>query len=183
MLGLETFNQFFYRKLKESARPVDNPDDPTILVSGADCRMMAFETVNEATQLWIKGREFTVSRLLGERYKDQAPKYTGGALGIFRLAPQDYHRFHSPVDGTIGPMTYVSGEYYTVNVCPLNIFHFQEHDICIASAPSNPHQVWTKSYFLRFVLTIVVAWTFTAKMPVKLFPLTAQSLGEFSPCA
>lgn len=80
---------------------------------------MAFETVNEATQLWIKGREFTVSRLLGEHYKDQAPKYAGGALGIFRLAPQDYHRFHSPVDGTIGPMTYVSGEYYTVNVCPL----------------------------------------------------------------
>ena len=135
MLGLETFNQFFYRKLKESARPVDNPDDPTILVSGADCRMMAFETVNEATQLWIKGREFTVSRLLGERYKDQAPKYTGGALGIFRLAPQDYHRFHSPVDGTIGPMTYVSGEYYTVNVCPLNIFHFQEHDIYASLQP------------------------------------------------
>ena len=58
------------------------------LVSGADCRMMAFETVSEATRLWIKGREFTVARLLGDRYKDQAPKYSGGALAIFRLAPQ-----------------------------------------------------------------------------------------------
>ncbi|KAF8518218.1 phosphatidylserine decarboxylase-domain-containing protein [Gautieria morchelliformis] len=113
--SFKTFNQFFYRKLKESARPVDSPDDPTVLVSGADCRMMAFETVHEATQLWIKGREFTVSRLLGDRYKDQGQKYVGGALAIFRLAPQDYHRFHSPVDGIIGPMTYVSGEYYTVN--------------------------------------------------------------------
>jgi Phosphatidylserine decarboxylase len=36
---------------------------------------------------------------------------------IFRLVPQDYHRFHSPVDGRVGPMTYISGEYYTVNVC------------------------------------------------------------------
>ncbi|KAF8591150.1 hypothetical protein K439DRAFT_1327876 [Ramaria rubella] len=113
--SFKTFNQFFYRKLKESARPVDSPDDPTVLVSAADCRMMTFESVNEATQLWIKGREFTIARLLGVRYKDQAPKYTGGALAIFRLAPQDYHRFHSPVDGIIGPMTYVSGEYYTVN--------------------------------------------------------------------
>ena len=77
---------------------------------------MAFETVSEATKLWIKGREFTIPRLLGEAYRDQVDKYVGGALAIFRLAPQDYHRFHSPVDGKIGPMTYISGEYYTVNV-------------------------------------------------------------------
>lgn len=92
------------------------PDDPNRVVSGADCRLMAFETIHEATRLWIKGREFTVPRLLGDAYKDQAERYVGGALVIFRLAPQDYHRFHSPVDGTIGPMTYISGEYYTVNV-------------------------------------------------------------------
>jgi phosphatidylserine decarboxylase len=78
--------------------------------------MMAFETVSEATRLWIKGREFTVARLLGENYKQEAERYTGGALAIFRLAPQDYHRFHSPVEGTIGNMTYIAGEYYTVNV-------------------------------------------------------------------
>ncbi|KLO15227.1 hypothetical protein SCHPADRAFT_871290 [Schizopora paradoxa] len=111
----KTFNQFFYRKLKPDARPVDSPDDPSRLVSAADSRMMTFETVSEATRLWIKGREFSVARLLGEAYRDQADKYNGGALAIFRLAPQDYHRFHSPVDGTIGPMTYIAGEYYTVN--------------------------------------------------------------------
>jgi phosphatidylserine decarboxylase len=129
----ETFNEFFYRfarflashtssdfslnrKLKMSTRPVENHEDPYRLVSGADCRLMAFETVHEATQLWIKGREFTVARLLGDVYKREADRYHGGALAIFRLAPQDYHRFHSPVDGTIGPMAYISGEYYTVNV-------------------------------------------------------------------
>ncbi|KZT23286.1 hypothetical protein NEOLEDRAFT_1180161 [Neolentinus lepideus HHB14362 ss-1] len=113
--SFKSFNEFFYRKLKPEARPVESPDDPTRLVSAADCRLMTFETVSEATKLWIKGREFTVARLLGDVYKDQAERYNGGALAIFRLAPQDYHRFHSPVDGTIGPMTYVAGEYYTVN--------------------------------------------------------------------
>jgi len=113
--SFKTFNQFFYRKLKPDARPVENPEDPYRLVSGADCRLMAFETVQEATRLWIKGREFTVSRLLGERYRGEADKYIGGALCIFRLAPQDYHRFHVPVDGVIGPMSDISGEYYTVN--------------------------------------------------------------------
>lgn len=102
--------------MKPSARPIEKPDDPYRLVSAADCRLMAFETVSEATRLWIKGREFTVSRLLGDAYKDQAERYNGGALAIFRLAPQDYHRFHSPVEGKIGPMKYIAGEYYTVNV-------------------------------------------------------------------
>jgi hypothetical protein len=77
---------------------------------------MAFETVDEATNLWIKGREFSIPRLLGEAYKSETERYMGGAVCIFRLAPQDYHRFHSPVDGVIGPMTYIAGEYYTVNV-------------------------------------------------------------------
>ncbi|KAI5116381.1 hypothetical protein M0805_005878 [Coniferiporia weirii] len=113
--SFKTFNEFFYRKLRPDARPVEAPDDPTRLVSAADCRMMAFETVSEATRLWIKGREFTVARLLGETYRDQFDRYAGGALAIFRLAPQDYHRFHSPVDGKVGPMTDISGEYYTVN--------------------------------------------------------------------
>jgi len=113
--SFKTFNEFFYRKLKPEARPVETPDDPNRLVSGADCRLMAFETTSEATRLWIKGREFTVARLLGDAYKNQAERYVGGALVIFRLAPQDYHRFHSPVDGTIGPISYIPGEYYTVN--------------------------------------------------------------------
>ncbi|THG96606.1 hypothetical protein EW026_g5254 [Hermanssonia centrifuga] len=113
--SFKTFNQFFYRKLKPGARPIEGPDDPYRLVSGADCRLMAFETVTEATRLWIKGREFSVARLLGDCYKSEVDRYHGGAVGIFRLAPQDYHRFHSPVDGVIGKMTYISGEYYTVN--------------------------------------------------------------------
>jgi len=77
--------------------------------------MMAFDTVTSATQIWIKGKDFSVQKLLGPNYKDVADRYEGGALGIFRLAPQDYHRFHSPVAGTVGKMTMIEGEYYTVN--------------------------------------------------------------------
>ncbi|RXW20222.1 hypothetical protein EST38_g5632 [Candolleomyces aberdarensis] len=113
--SFKSFNEFFYRKLKPSARPVESLGDPFRLVSSADSRLMAFETVNEATRLWIKGRDFTIPKLLGDNYKKDYDRYNGGALVIFRLAPQDYHRFHSPVDGTIGPMTYIAGEYYTVN--------------------------------------------------------------------
>ena len=90
---------------------------------------MVFETVSEATRLWIKGRDFSVGRLLGDTYRTEAEKYVGGALCIFRLAPQDYHRFHVPVDGTVGPMTYITGEYYTVNVSAMSKLQVFVHGI------------------------------------------------------
>lgn len=62
----------------------------------------------------IKGREFTIPRLLGDAYMAEAERYIGGALAIFRLAPLGYHRFHSPVESRAGRMTYIFGEYYTV---------------------------------------------------------------------
>ncbi|CAG8470900.1 12620_t:CDS:2 [Racocetra fulgida] len=42
------------------------------------------------------------------------------SIAIFRLAPQDYHRFHSPVTGVVGSSKYVNGTYYTVNPMAVN---------------------------------------------------------------
>ncbi|KAI9283661.1 phosphatidylserine decarboxylase-domain-containing protein [Umbelopsis sp. AD052] len=111
--SFKTFNQFFYRKLRVGARPCTNPNDPKTLVSPADCRMLAFPTINDATRVWIKGINFSVGKLLGD--PDMGKQYEGGALTVFRLAPQDYHRFHSPVDGVISEAKYISGQFYTVN--------------------------------------------------------------------
>lgn len=110
-----TFNEFFYRKLKPEARPNEAPRTPGIAVSAADCRMTCFQTIKQAQDIWIKGRSFSVERLIGPVYPDLVQKYHDGSLAIFRLAPQDYHRFHSPVDGVLGEPKVIAGEYYTVN--------------------------------------------------------------------
>ncbi|CEJ57426.1 Putative Phosphatidylserine decarboxylase [Penicillium brasilianum] len=109
------FNEFFYRALKPGARPCSAPDEPKIVVSPADCRSVVFDRMSEATSIWVKGREFSVERLLGNAYPEDAARYKNGALGVFRLAPQDYHRFHIPVDGVMGEPKTIEGEYYTVN--------------------------------------------------------------------
>jgi hypothetical protein len=44
---------------------------------------MAFESVYEVTQLWIKGQEFTIAQPLGDRYKGQTEQYIGCAVAIF----------------------------------------------------------------------------------------------------
>lgn len=111
----KSFNEFFYRKLKPDARPCSAADRPEIVVSPADCRSVVFNQITEAQRIWVKGREFSVERLLGNAYPGDAKRYVGGAMGIFRLAPQDYHRFHIPVDGTMLEPKLIDGEYYTVN--------------------------------------------------------------------
>ena len=112
----KSFNEFFYRALKPNARPCSAPDKPEIIVSPADCRSVVFNKVGIATSIWIKGREFSVRRLLGDDVSaEEASRFENGSLGIFRLAPQDYHRFHIPVDGVLGKPRPIAGEYYTVN--------------------------------------------------------------------
>lgn len=54
--SFKTFNEFFYRRLKPGARPIGHPDDDQVLTSAADCRLMAFDSVEESTRFWIKVR-------------------------------------------------------------------------------------------------------------------------------
>jgi phosphatidylserine decarboxylase len=111
----KNFNEFFYRALKPTARPCSAPDRPEVIVSPADCRTVVFNTIDEATKIWVKGRDYSLEKLFGDAYPLEAKRYKGGSMGIFRLAPQDYHRFHVPVDGTMGTPKQIDGEYYTVN--------------------------------------------------------------------
>ncbi|KAK3812731.1 MAG: phosphatidylserine decarboxylase-domain-containing protein [Linnemannia elongata] len=111
--NFKNFNEFFYRKLKADARVLASPGDDRVAVSVADCRMTCWQTITDATKFWIKGRQFSVGRLVGDN--ELAKKYEGGSLAIFRLAPQDYHRYHIPVKGVLSEPKFISGEYYTVN--------------------------------------------------------------------
>lgn len=82
----------------------------------------------------MKGKRFTLPELLGS--VEQAKRFgRRPTLAIFRLAPQDYHRFHSPVTGTIESITTLPGDYYTVNPQavnqPLNVFTANRRDVLI----------------------------------------------------
>jgi len=111
--SFKNFNEFFYRKLKKTAREIASSADPKVAVSPADCRLNVFPTIDDATKIWIKGKNFTLKNLI----KDDAlaNQYVGGSLAICRLAPQDYHRFHIPCNGTLGKFVPIDGTYYTVN--------------------------------------------------------------------
>lgn len=108
-----TFNEFFYRKLKASARPIDT--QPDSVVFPADGRHLGFPDISEVDRIFVKGQHFDLPALLGD--KKLAEKFAQGSLVFSRLCPVDYHRYHFPCDGTVvdSGRRLLNGVLYSVN--------------------------------------------------------------------
>ncbi len=109
--SFKSFNDFFYRKLKPSARPIDS--DPKSLVFPADGRHLLIPDASKCDDFFIKGTRFDIAALIGD--VELARSYSNAALLISRLCPVDYHRFHFPAGGiTSGPVL-INGPLYSVS--------------------------------------------------------------------
>jgi len=130
----KNFNDFFTRKLKDNARPVDT--SLNIVISPADGKIMAYADISNSDFI-IKGFRFDVSSFLDDPVLAQ--KYLEGTLIIIRLAPADYHRFHFPVSGNLTPGKKIEGDYYSVNPLALRkkaeIFFLNKREYTIISNP------------------------------------------------
>ncbi|CAM1347980.1 phosphatidylserine decarboxylase [Tenacibaculum insulae] len=127
-----SFNDFFYRKLKKSARPIENG-----FVSPGDGKMLAFENIADIHDFFIKGRKFTLKEFLGN--DELAEKHKNASLIILRLAPNDYHRYHFPYNGTPSEMTKIKGDYFSVSPYALasnftKVFCENKREYCILSS-------------------------------------------------
>ena len=106
-----SFNDFFYRKLKPKARPVDNATDSVVFP--ADGRHLGFAKASEVEGVYIKGQKFDLGKLLED--DNLAAHFADGAAVFSRLCPVDYHRFHFPVAGVPGNARLINGLLYSVN--------------------------------------------------------------------
>jgi phosphatidylserine decarboxylase len=104
-----SFNDFFVRKLKKNARPVDG--DKNNLVLPADGRVQVLESATGNFR--IKGYEFSLAEFLGNR--QLAERYEKGPMVIVRLCPADYHRFHFPCAGVPSAAATIKGDLYSVH--------------------------------------------------------------------
>ncbi|KAL2342128.1 hypothetical protein Fmac_010068 [Flemingia macrophylla] len=157
----KTFNEFFVRELKPGSRPIASAERDDIAVCAADCRLTAFKSVDDSTRFWIKGRKFSVQGLLGKEMYSSA--FVDGTMVIFRLAPQDYHRFHFPVSGIIEQSVDIPGCLYTVNPIAVNskycnVFTENKRVVSLISTED-----FGKVAFVAIGATMVGSITFTKK--------------------
>jgi phosphatidylserine decarboxylase len=106
----DSFNDFFTRKLKQDARPVNS--DSLVVVSPADGKIFVFENIGKK-DFYVKGYRFNIYEFLQDSLL--ASDYADGVMAIIRLAPPDYHRYHFPVDGKIVKKKKIDGDYYSVS--------------------------------------------------------------------
>lgn len=109
--SFRSFNDFFIRCLKPSARPIADGSDVAILP--ADARYLVFPDLSTAGGLFVKGQMLSLSQLL--RDEELTRRYTRGSLVIARLCPVDYHRFHFPCSGVPEVPRLLNGALFSVN--------------------------------------------------------------------
>lgn len=110
--GFKSFNQFFTRQLKPSAkaRPIAEPDDDSIVTASADSEVNFIESdLTLTTELNVKSRQINVKDLLQD--SKYAKKFVGGTAISCVLMPNSYHRYHAPVTGKIIESQEVQGIY------------------------------------------------------------------------
>ena len=104
-----SFNDFFTRRVREGARPVDR--EPTHLIAPCDSKCSVYP-IGEDARFCVKQTAYTLAELLED--PALAARFTGGVFLLFRLTVGDYHRYCYIDNGTKGENIHIPGVFYTV---------------------------------------------------------------------
>lgn len=102
------FNDFFTRQRGNYVNLTAENELPAI----ADSKLLALP-IGEDAVFAIKGVPYTTAQLLEN--EALAREFLGGTCLIFRLAPEDYHRYVYPDGGTQDATVHIPGVLHTVN--------------------------------------------------------------------
>jgi phosphatidylserine decarboxylase len=131
-LAFESFNAFFTRALRPSARPAD--PDPCAIVSPVDGSVSQLGRLNGSWLVQAKGHAYTLESLLAAE-GSWPETFRGGAFATLYLAPFNYHRIHMPLAGTLRAAWYVPGRLFSVNAATAasvpGLFARNERLVCV----------------------------------------------------
>ncbi|MBL8899447.1 MAG: phosphatidylserine decarboxylase [Planctomycetes bacterium] len=101
---------FFRRPLRDGVRPLATAK----LVWPCDGAISSSGPVRGGVLEQVKGQTYSIAELLGGD-EALARVFEGGSHATVYLAPRDYHRVHSPVDGTLRELRPIPGGLFPVN--------------------------------------------------------------------
>lgn len=110
--GFRSWNDFFTRRFKEGARPVDSSDDDDVIASACESTPYAIaHDVKLRDTFWIKSQPYSLRDMLAN--DEASEQFVGGTVYQAFLSATNYHRWHSPVAGTIVKAFVQPGTYYS----------------------------------------------------------------------
>jgi len=121
----KTFNDFFTRKLKPGARPVNS--DSNVVVSPGDGKLLVYDNIQNHDFI-VKGFRFNIDTYL--KNDSLAALYRDGSLALLRLCPTDYHRYHFPLSGYVSKEVFINGDLYSVS--PIALREMPDIFVCLS---------------------------------------------------
>ncbi|KAF9225111.1 hypothetical protein BS17DRAFT_879256 [Gyrodon lividus] len=112
--GFATWDAFFTRNFSsDKLRPIIDSGGNTFIYNACESTVYRkAENVQLHDQFWLKAQKYSLHDMLdGHAYAEQ---FVGGTVYQAFLSPSDYHRWHSPVNGTVVDTFVVPGTYYAV---------------------------------------------------------------------
>ena len=141
-LNYASFHDFFIRRLKEAARPIDQASNT--VASPADGTISQQGILNQNQLVQAKGQTYTLDALLAND-QEWAKKFQHGLFQTIYLAPHNYHRVHMPVAGVLKKMIYVPGKLFSVSLFTAehvpDLFVKNERVVCFFDTELGPMAV------------------------------------------
>lgn len=115
------YNALFTRRRKEGTYPFS--EDPSHFCSPADSRLTVYP-LKDGTVFPVKLSPYTAAELLDSA--EEGAHFRDGYAFVFRLCPEDYHRYAFFDGGRLLSSRFVQGTFHTVNpvaLAKLPVFH------------------------------------------------------------
>ncbi|MCH6471542.1 phosphatidylserine decarboxylase family protein [Sinomonas terrae] len=110
--GFTSWNDFFTRRFADGERPVAGADDDRVIVSACESTPYKLSTdVQRRDEFWVKSQPYSLEDLLAN--DPAVDQFVGGTVYQAFLSATNYHRWHSPVSGTVVRAYVQPGTYFS----------------------------------------------------------------------
>ncbi len=169
--GFASWDDFFTRRFCPGVRPVTAPDDDSVIANACESAPLQVVTgVRRQDAFWLKGQPYSLDNLLD--FDPRAAAFEGGTLYQAFLSALSYHRWHSPMSGTVRSVKVVNGSYYLAN-------RHQGFDSPAGPDPSAPNQ---SQPFLTAVATRALIFIEADNPKIGLMCVVPVGMAEVSSC-
>jgi len=110
--GFTSWDDFFTRQFRDGQRPIAAPEDNGVIVNA--CESAPYKLAHDVKltdRFWLKGQSYSLRHMFADDLV--AEQFVGGTIYQAFLSALSYHRWHSPVSGTIVKAEVIDGSYYS----------------------------------------------------------------------
>lgn len=110
--GFKSWDHFFTRQFRDEVRPIAEPDNDNVIANACESKVFnVAHHVRLRDHFWVKGQPYSVRDMLA--HDPLADNFAGGTIYQAFLSALSYHRWHSPVSGTIKKAYVQDGTYFS----------------------------------------------------------------------